>query len=126
MRTLCKIRDLYRSIAEFEARFEERYELSLNAGMLLCSLEEKLSLTSGEVATLLGITYSNASKVIKEVEDKNLLNRKMGIKDKRQMYFSLSENGHQLLKDMSKNMVQLPIDLKRFMSQFANEDRGEK
>lgn len=118
MKALCKIRDLYRSIAEFEIRFEERFDLCLNAGMLLCSLEEKVSLTSGEIATLLGITYSNASKVIKTVEDKGFLNRKMGIKDKRQMYFSLSEQGTKQISEMAKTMIELPIELKRYMSQF--------
>lgn len=36
MDTLCKIRDMYRAIAEFEIRFEKAYQLGLNEGMLLC------------------------------------------------------------------------------------------
>ena len=38
MEVLCKIRDIYRAIAEFEAQFEQAYGLSLNEGMLLCTL----------------------------------------------------------------------------------------
>lgn len=118
MGPLCRIRDLYRSIAEFEIRFQEQYGFCLNSGMLLCSLKEKISLSSGEIARLLGITYSNASKTIKVVEDKGLINRKLGMRDKRQMYFSLTEKGEELLEDMAKNMVELPTELKAYMSQF--------
>ena len=38
METLCKIRDVYRAIAEFEVQFTQMYDLSLNEGMLLCTL----------------------------------------------------------------------------------------
>lgn len=38
MEDLCKIRDVYRAIAEFETQFIQQYNLSLNEGMLLCAL----------------------------------------------------------------------------------------
>lgn len=38
MEALCKIRDIYRAIAEFEGQFVQQYDLSLNEGMLLCTL----------------------------------------------------------------------------------------
>ena len=50
METLCKIRDLYRAIAEFETRFEKAHHLCLNEGMLLCCLSRKKRLSSGEIA----------------------------------------------------------------------------
>ena len=37
MEDLCKIRDVYRAIAEFETQFMQQYNLSLNEGMLLCT-----------------------------------------------------------------------------------------
>lgn len=55
METLCKIRDLYRAIAEFETRFEKVHHLCLNEGMLLCCLSKKKRLSSGEIAELLGL-----------------------------------------------------------------------
>ena len=70
METLCKIRDLYRAIAEFEIRFEKVHHLCLNEGMLLCCLSKKKRLSSGEIAELLGLTNSNTSNVIRSVEDK--------------------------------------------------------
>lgn len=40
MDSLCKIRDIYRAIATFEAEFEKHYNLTLNEGMLLCTLSK--------------------------------------------------------------------------------------
>ncbi|MEG2065046.1 MAG: MarR family transcriptional regulator, partial [Alistipes sp.] len=67
METLCKIREISRSLAEFETRFEKVHHLNLNEGMLLCSLTKSDDLASGEIALLLGLTTSNTSKVIKSV-----------------------------------------------------------
>lgn len=92
VKTLCKIRDLYRSISEFELKFQESHDISLNEGMLLCTLSDK-KLSSSEIAEVLGLTNSNASKVIKSVEKKGLVERTIGEHDKRQMYFVLSEKG---------------------------------
>ena len=53
METLCKIRDVYRAIAEFEVQFTQMYDLSLNEGMLLCTLLNAPKLTSSEIAEAL-------------------------------------------------------------------------
>ena len=50
METLCRIRDIYRAIAEFEVKFMQEFDLSLNEGMLLCTLLNTPKLTSSEIA----------------------------------------------------------------------------
>lgn len=94
---LCKIRDIYRIIQEFEQEFENKYNISLNEGMLLCVLSNRGSASSGELAKELGLTCSNTSKIIKSVERKEFIKRVLGEVDKRQMYFTLSENGKKQL-----------------------------
>ena len=108
METLCKIRDLYRAIAEFETRFEKVHHLCLNEGMLLCCLSKKKRLSSGEIAELLGLTNSNTSKVIRSVEDKGYVERNLGDSDKRQMYFSLTSEGNKILKEMECCNIEIP------------------
>lgn len=108
METLCKIRDLYRAIAEFEARFEKVYHLCLNEGMLLCCLSKKRRLSSGEIAEQLGLTNSNTSKVIRSVEDKGYIERNLGDSDKRQMYFSLTAEGKKILEEMEGCHLEIP------------------
>lgn len=115
METLCKIREIYRSIAEFEARFQQAHHLCLNEGMLLCSLNNN-RLTSGEIAALLNLTASNASKVIRSVESKGLVERVLGQKDKRQMYFSLTKAGKKRLSDIQCDETEIPGILKNIVT----------
>ena len=114
MDTLCLIRDIYRSIGDFEANFQQTHDLCLNEGMLLCTLQ-KGKLSSGEIAAALGLTHSNASKVIKSIEDKGLVDRVLGDKDKRQMYFSLSEEGKKRLSSIKCDRVEIPELLKNVL-----------
>lgn len=115
MDILCKIRDIYRSVADFELRFEEKYGICLNEGMLLCSLSGRGTLSSGEIADLLGLKTSNASKVIKAAENKGLVKRILGNNDKRQMYFSLTSKGQKRLLSIDCNDVGVPDLLKALL-----------
>lgn len=108
METLCKIRDIYRSIAEFEVQFMQMYDLSLNEGMLLCTLLNSPKLTSSEIAEALGLSASNTSKVIRSVEDKKLISRLIGKEDKRQMRFSLTAEGKNRITDIKNATFEMP------------------
>ncbi len=112
MDTLCKIRDLYRAIALFEARFEKTHHLCLNEGMLLCCLSRYERLSSGEIAEQLNLTHSNTSKVIRTVEDKGYIERNLGSNDRRQMYFSLTAEGRKVLAEMECCKIEIPDLLK--------------
>lgn len=107
VRTLCQIRDIYRSIAEFEMGFQEKFDMCLNEGMLLCSLN-KQTYSSSEIAEVLGLSNSNTSKVIKQVEKKGLIERIIGKDDKRQMYFSLTEAGKKRLTSIKCSDFEIP------------------
>lgn len=108
METLCKIRDIYRSIAEFEVQFMQMYDLSLNEGMLLCTLLNRPKLTSSEIAEALGLSASNTSKVIRSVEDKKLITRLIGKEDKRQMHFTLTSEGKSKITDIKNAVFEMP------------------
>ncbi|MEG1793410.1 MAG: MarR family transcriptional regulator [Rikenellaceae bacterium] len=108
MDTLCKIRDIYRGIAEFESQFQKMYDLSLNEGMLLCTISKEGKCTSGELARLMALSNSNTSKVIKSVEEKGLIERLMGECDKRQMCFSLTKDGLIKLHEIKCEVTALP------------------
>lgn len=97
METLCKIRDIYRLLYTFEREFQERYGIGFNEGLLLCTIEKAGSCASGQLAYWLGLSSSNSSKVIVQAEKKGLIQRNIGQKDKRQMYFSLTAAGQEQL-----------------------------
>lgn len=109
--TLCQIRDMYRAIYEFELNFQHTYDLGLNEGMLLCSLNAR-KYSSNELAGVLGLSNSNTSKVIKSVEKKRLIKRIVGKDDKRQMYFTLTELGRKKLESIKCAEFELPESLK--------------
>lgn len=114
---LCKIRDLYRAIGEFENRFTKTYGISLNEGMLLCTLQDNGQQTSSEIADALGLSHSNASKVIRSVEEKDLITRRVGKEDKRQMNFVLTPAGHELITKIKNATYSLPELLEKAIGQ---------
>jgi len=100
MKNLCRIRDIQRSIATYEMGFEQKFGICLNEGMALCSLNESKTLTSGQLGDMLGITSSNMSKVLRSIESKGLVQRCVGENDRRQMCFSLTDKGKQLVSGL--------------------------
>lgn len=115
METLCKIRDIYRAIAEFEMGFIQQYGLSLNEGMLLCTLLNTPKLTASEISEALGLSASNTSKVIRSVEGKKLISRLVGKEDKRQMRFNLTTEGKALITDIKSSTPEMPDLLKQIV-----------
>lgn len=108
---LCKIREIHRAICELESGLEHLHGVSLNEGMLLCTLSAEGTLSSGEIAEKMGLTNSNTSKVIKSVESKGFVRRMLGECDKRQMYFELTDEGRQKLIDINMCRSEIPEDI---------------
>ncbi len=111
MKKLCLIRDVCRSISDYEHEFLKIHGICLNEGMLICSLKEG-RLTSGEIARKINLTCSNTSKIIRSVEEKALIERDMGTTDKRQMYFTLTQKGEDILKEIEAVDIKLTEPLK--------------
>lgn len=117
MENLCKIRDIQRGVMAFEQRFVERYGISLNEGMALCSIfkSDNGKLTSGEIGELLGLTSSNTSKVVSSIEKKELIERTLGKEDKRQMCFSLTAKGKKLLSSIKCEELEIPAVISQYI-----------
>ena len=109
MEKLCKIRDIQRAVMQFETLFEKQYGVCLNEGMALCSLLKSEKLTSGEIGELLGLTSSNTSKVIDKIEKKGYVNRIPGKNDKRQMYFTLSDAGKNIISSIKCEDIDMSV-----------------
>ncbi len=106
MKKLCAIRDILRSLSDYENKFHNEHSICLNEGMVLCCLKEK-RLSSGEIAEEINLTCSNTSKLLRSVEEKNLITRVLGKKDKRQMYFELTESGKEKLAEIENDEILL-------------------
>ena len=93
MKTLIKIKDIYRAISEWEVELVRYHGITINEGLLLSGLAEAESLTPTEISNLLSLSFSNTSKVIRSCETKKLIYRIMDKFDRRRMYFAITEKG---------------------------------
>lgn len=113
MKTLCKMRDIFKALAGFEVAFERQYRLSLNEAMVLCTLNEtEAEMTSTAISQRTEMTPSHTSKIIRAVEAKGFIRREMGQADKRTMYFSLTAAGRNRLFAIELDEVAVPELLK--------------
>jgi len=90
------MRDVLKNIYALEAFLLGRFNICLNETMVLCMLEQGTE-RSTKLAQMLGVTYSLMSRTLAALEKKGLVNRRIGETDKREMYFTLTKNGRDLL-----------------------------
>lgn len=105
------MRELFKALSELENKLIEQHGVSLNEAMALCCIDGD-TLTASVISGHTGLSASHVSKVIRSVEEKGLVMRSLGDKDKRQMYFTLSEKGRACLKNLKENEVEIPELLK--------------
>lgn len=111
---LCKIRNIYRSIVDFENQLQQSLGLNMNEAMLLCLLSDGETLLSGEIAEQLGLTRSNASKVIASLEKKTLIRRQACKEDSRCQRFHITKKGCDMLNRIQCDDIKIPESLERF------------
>lgn len=100
MESICVLKDIYKTLYQFEKDFSDLHNLTINEAMLLCCLKEGESKTAGSLCEYIGLSNSRVSKVITGVENKEFISRKISPEDKRQMLFSLTEKGRQKVEQM--------------------------
>lgn len=113
---MCRLRDVYRAIAQVEAQMEQRFGLNLNEAMVLCNLNAEENLTAGMIAERLGLAQSNASKVICSLENKHLLKRKIDKHDKRVVHYALTPQGTDKIKNADCDSLEFPPILEDIFS----------
>lgn len=112
---LCRLRGLYRALTAFEQQLQSQLGLNLNEVMLLCLLSKKERLLSSEIAQELGLSRSNASKVIARLEQQQLVARHQCQHDSRCQRFSLSPEGQLMLTKVHCDDLQCPEELKKLI-----------
>ena len=105
------MRELFKALSELEANLIEQHGVSLNEAMALCCIGGD-RLTASAISEHTGLSASHTSKVIRSIEDKELIVRSLGDEDKRQMYFTLSDKGKICLNQLKENEIEVPKMLK--------------
>ena len=111
MKTICVMRDVFKAMARFEDAFEKVYQVSLNEAMILCALQEA-SPNNMTATSLSELTPSHASKMLRILEEKELIVRTLGEEDRRLMQFHLSQSGKKLVRQLALEKVEIPELLK--------------
>lgn len=112
---ICKIRNIARAIAELDTRLMNQFGICINEAMLLCILSEHELMTASAIAEELGVTPSNASKIIRIVEEKEYIERSIDKRDHRKMFFSLSTEGQQKIETMKASSIEFPAILQEII-----------
>lgn len=112
------MRELFWSLSELESRLMQSHGVSLNEAMVLCAIGKE-RVAASTIVERTGLTPSHASKVIRAVEERNLLVRALGEKDKRQMYFSLTKEAHNCLKGIREQGIDIPELLQPLFASYA-------
>ena len=107
MEIACLMRDILKALNDFERDFERTHGVCLNEAAVLCSLKSG-RLSASDIAAKVGLTPSHASKVIRSIERKGLVERVLGQQDRRQMYFDLTPCGRERLDGMRCGSVEVP------------------
>ncbi len=105
MEPICKLKDIYKALYNFEKSFVEANGITINEGMLLCCLKDENPRSANELCDFIGLSNSRVSRVINTVETKGYIARKMGTTDKRQMIFTLTELGKEKIKEMQAKNI---------------------
>lgn len=107
MECICVIKDLYKALYQFEKDFAENNSMTINEAMLLCCMKDGKPHTAGAICEYIGLSNSRVSKVITAVEQKGYIEREINKEDKRQMIFSLTESGWDMIRTMQSKDLQL-------------------
>lgn len=110
---ICRLRNIYKAINNFEVEMQKSTGLNLNEAMTLCLLSSKKEeLMSGEIAERLSLTRSNTSKVIASLEEKHFIKRHVCSEDSRCQKFSITKKGRDKLQETCEKLT-IPEELKK-------------
>ena len=109
MKTICVMRDVFKAMARFEDAFEKVYQVSLNEAMQEASPN---NMTATSLSKRTELTPSHASKMLRILEEKELIVRTLGEEDRRLMQFHLSQSGKKLVRQLALEKVEIPELLK--------------
>ena len=114
MEPICIIKEIYKTLYQFEKTFAEAHDITINEAMLLCCLKSGEAKSAGSICEYIGLSNSRVSKVITAVENKGYIRRDINRDDKRQMFFSLTEEG----KEKARTMMQSELRFSELFEQL--------
>lgn len=95
MKTICAMRDVFRAMTSFESAFEKVYRISLNEAMILCTLKcSSERMTATNLSKQTDLSPSHTSKMLRILEEKELIIRTLGNEDDVKCIFICPRRGN--------------------------------
>lgn len=107
MESICKLKDIYKALYEFEANFLGTYGVTINEGIIMCMLMDGAK-KAGEICADCSLTASRLSKVLASLESKMYICRSIGNQDRRQIMVELTAEGLQKVTSIKSSQVCIP------------------
>lgn len=116
MKSICIMREILKGIGQFERSFDSTYHISLNEAIVLCTLQESPKpMTSTHLSKQTELSPSHTSKIIRILEEKELIKRLLSEEDKRLMFFRLTDEGKRRVQELNLEKVEIPKLLQSLM-----------
>ncbi len=106
--TFCVLKKVCKTLYLLEKELEDQFDLDLNESMILCLLADK-SYKSSDVALHLGISNSRISRILTSLEQKKMIARDVGNRDRREMFFSLTKKAKDALEGIQASKINFPV-----------------
>jgi MarR family transcriptional regulator, organic hydroperoxide resistance regulator len=100
------IRESWRQLHELDQLLRNSHDLSLDEVFLLCCISESCK-CQGDIAREIGLTPTQASRVLSSLEKKALIHRALDTEDKRKMNFTINSLGSAKLEQISTMDISL-------------------
>lgn len=100
MESICRLKDIYKALYSYEKQFAEEAGITINEGALLCCMKDGKPKSANELADFIGLSGSRVSRIIHTMEEKEFILREIGVSDKRQMIFTLTDAGRKKISEM--------------------------
>lgn len=116
MESIIKLKDIYKALYAFEKQYAEANDLTINEAIILSALQGGEPKAANELYDHVGLSKSRVSRILADIERKGFIVRKVGVKDKRHMLFTLSYAGSEKLKEILNQR----INFSRLVEQITN------
>jgi len=101
-----KVRSLLRQIVKSNQGYEEAcvafFGVTSSQGGTLLAIPLKNTLRMNELSNIVGVDKSTMTRMVDQLVDKGLANRKVDEKDRRLVHIGLTDSGQQLSKKLAK------------------------
>ncbi len=105
MESIIKLKDIYKALYEFEKQYAEMNNVTINEAIILYALRDGKPKAAHELYDYVGLSKSRVSRILADMERKGYIVRRVGVKDKRHMLFTLTFGGNEKLKEIVNQRI---------------------